>query len=92
MVLIFNYKQESILLLVLRLQLLDTDRNYYLLKALYGLLMLLPQSSAFTMLRNRLDCVPHVHQLPQALKDQYEFEFILSSFYFILFPHFSLHK
>ena len=62
----------------MRLQLLDTDRNYYLLKALYGLLMLLPQSSAFTMLRNRLDCVPNVHQLPPALKDQYEFE--LNSF------------
>ncbi len=44
----------------LRLQLLDTDRNYYLLKALYGLLMLLPQSAAFTLLRNRLDCVPNL--------------------------------
>eukprot|EP00795_Rhopilema_esculentum_P001341 gene1341-15741_t len=48
----------------LRLQLLDTERNYYLLKALYGLLMLLPQSSAFALLRNRLDCVPNVHILP----------------------------
>eukprot|EP00112_Aurelia_sp_Birch-Aquarium-sp1_P024753 Seg7968.2 transcript_id=Seg7968.2/GoldUCD/mRNA.D3Y31 product="Protein VAC14-like" protein_id=Seg7968.2/GoldUCD/D3Y31 len=48
----------------LRLQLLDTDRNYYLLKALYGLLMLLPQSAAFILLRNRLDCVPNVHILP----------------------------
>ena len=56
--------------LVLRLQLLETDKNYYLLKALYGLLMLLPQSNAFTMLRSRLDCVPNVHQLPPALKDQ----------------------
>lgn len=55
---------ESPIFAFLRLQLLETDTNYYLLKALYGLLMLLPQSSAFTMLRNRLDCVPNVHQLP----------------------------
>jgi len=60
---------ESPIFTFLRLQLLDTDKNYFLLKALYGLLMLLPQSSAFTMLRNRLDCVPNVHQLPPALKD-----------------------
>jgi len=55
---------ESPIFTYLRLQLLDTDRNYYLLKALYGLLMLLPQSSAFTLLRNRLECVPNVHILP----------------------------
>ena len=55
---------ESPIFMFLRLQLLDTDTNYYLLKALYGLLMLLPQSAAFTLLRARLDCVPNVHQLP----------------------------
>ncbi|XP_065676079.1 protein VAC14 homolog isoform X2 [Hydra vulgaris] len=60
---------ESPIFTFLRLQLLETDKNYYLLKALYGLLMLLPQSSAFTLLRNRLDCVPNVHQLPPAIKD-----------------------
>ena len=43
----------------LRLQLLDTQHNYFLLKSLYGLLMLLPQSDAFTTLRHRLDCVPN---------------------------------
>ena len=43
----------------LRLQLLDTQHNYFLLKSLYGLLMLLPQSDAFTTLKNRLDCVPN---------------------------------
>lgn len=58
---------ESPIFTFLRLQLLDTDRNYFLLKALYGLLMLLPQSAAFKMLRNRLDCVPNVHQLPPCL-------------------------
>ncbi|KAG8143784.1 putative Protein VAC14-like protein, partial [Naja naja] len=38
----------------LRLQLLDVKSNPYLLKALYGLLMLLPQSNAFQLLSHRL--------------------------------------
>ncbi|RDD46982.1 Protein VAC14-like protein [Trichoplax sp. H2] len=42
----------------LRLQLLEIEDNYYLVKALYGLLMLLPQVTAFTTLRQRLECVP----------------------------------
>ena len=44
-------------LLALRLQLLEPERNPYLFKCLYGLLMLLPQSSAFISLRNRLGAV-----------------------------------
>ncbi|XP_039209473.1 protein VAC14 homolog [Crotalus tigris] len=43
----------------LRLQLLDVKSNPYLLKALYGLLMLLPQSNAFQLLSHRLQCVPN---------------------------------
>ncbi|MBN3274570.1 VAC14 protein, partial [Polyodon spathula] len=43
----------------LRLQLLDVENNPYLIKALYGLLMLLPQSQAFMMLSHRLCCVPN---------------------------------
>lgn len=43
----------------LRLQLLDVKNNPYLIKALYGLLMLLPQSSAFELLSHRLQCVPN---------------------------------
>ncbi|KAK6480097.1 protein VAC14-like protein isoform X3 [Huso huso] len=43
----------------LRLQLLDVENNPYLIKALYGLLMLLPQSQAFMMLSHRLRCVPN---------------------------------
>ncbi|XP_042294685.1 protein VAC14 homolog isoform X2 [Sceloporus undulatus] len=43
----------------LRLQLLDVKSNPYLIKALYGLLMLLPQSSAFQLLSHRLQCVPN---------------------------------
>ncbi|XP_072925801.1 protein VAC14 homolog isoform X2 [Hemitrygon akajei] len=43
----------------LRLQLLDVENNPYLIKALYGLLMLLPQSKAFQLLSQRLQCVPN---------------------------------
>ncbi|XP_004690253.2 PREDICTED: protein VAC14 homolog [Condylura cristata] len=43
----------------LRLQLLDVKNNPFLIKALYGLLMLLPQSSAFQLLSHRLQCVPN---------------------------------
>ena len=52
----------------LRLQLLDTQHNYYLLKALYGLLMLLPQSDAFNTLKNRLDCVPNGRALSEQIR------------------------
>lgn len=41
----------------LRLQLLEPERYPYLFKCLYGILMLLPQSSAFSTLRNRLNSV-----------------------------------
>lgn len=42
----------------LRMQLLDPEVNPYLVKSLYGLLMLLPQSEAFGTLQRRLDCIP----------------------------------
>lgn len=41
----------------LRLQLLEPDKYPHLFKCLYGLLMLLPQSSAFMSLRTRLNAV-----------------------------------
>jgi vacuole morphology and inheritance protein 14 len=41
----------------LRLQLLEPEKHPYLYKCLYGLLMLLPQSTAFGSLRNRLNAV-----------------------------------
>ena len=53
----------------LRLQLLEPERYPYLFKALYGLLMLLPQSSAFATLRNRLNAVStlgFMHVMPRA--------------------------
>ncbi|KAF7510013.1 hypothetical protein GJ744_007117 [Endocarpon pusillum] len=48
---------ESPVFTYLRLQLLEPDRYPYLYKCLYGLLMLLPQSSAFAALKNRLNSV-----------------------------------
>ncbi|KAG1939112.1 protein VAC14 [Pimephales promelas] len=50
---------ESPIFTYLRLQLLDVEHNPYLIKALYGLLMLLPQSHAFQLLSHRLSCVPN---------------------------------
>ncbi|XP_059848504.1 protein VAC14 homolog isoform X1 [Hypanus sabinus] len=50
---------ESPIFTYLRLQLLDVENNPYLIKALYGLLMLLPQSKAFQLLSQRLQCVPN---------------------------------
>ena len=41
----------------LRLQLLEPEKYPFLFKCLYGLFMLLPQSSAFISLRNRLNAV-----------------------------------
>ncbi|KAF9077068.1 vacuolar protein 14 C-terminal Fig4p binding-domain-containing protein [Rhodocollybia butyracea] len=48
---------ESPVFTYIRLQLLEPDRYPHLFKCLYGLLMLLPQSSAFVSLRNRLNAV-----------------------------------
>ncbi|XP_014246232.1 protein VAC14 homolog isoform X2 [Cimex lectularius] len=49
---IFNY---------LRLELLKIPHNYYLIRSMYGLLMILPQSETFHILRHRLECVPKLH-------------------------------
>lgn len=48
---------ESPVFTHLRLQLLEPDRYPYLYKCLYGLLMILPQSTAFNTLHNRLNSV-----------------------------------
>jgi len=48
---------ESPIFIHLRLQLLEPSRHPFLLKSLYGLLTLLPQSSAFTSLKTRLESV-----------------------------------
>ncbi len=46
---------ESPVFTFLRLQLLEPEKYPYLYKCMYGILMLLPQSSAFATLRNRLN-------------------------------------
>lgn len=57
---------ESPIFIYLRLQLLESPQNYHLIRAMYGLLMLLPQSEAFHMLRHRLDCIPKLHHFNDA--------------------------
>ncbi|RMZ81333.1 hypothetical protein DV738_g2304, partial [Chaetothyriales sp. CBS 135597] len=61
--------ESPVLIADLRLQLLEPDRYPYLYKCLYGLLMLLPQSSAFAALKNRLNSVSAIGLLhtPAAL-------------------------
>lgn len=50
---------ESPIFAYLRIDLLDS-KNVCLVKSLYGLLMLLPQTKAFHILRKRLQCVPNI--------------------------------
>jgi vacuole morphology and inheritance protein 14 len=50
-------------MLDLRLQLLEPEKYPHLYKCLYGLLMLLPQSSAFAALKNRLNSVSAIGYL-----------------------------
>lgn len=48
---------ESPIFLRLRLQLLEPEKNPYLNKCLYGILMILPQSSTYNTLKNRLSAI-----------------------------------
>ncbi|TQS37072.1 hypothetical protein Golomagni_02466 [Golovinomyces magnicellulatus] len=60
---------ESPVFTYLRLQLLEPDKYPHLYKCLYGLLMLLPQSSAFAALKNRLNSVSaigYLHSTPRS--------------------------
>ncbi|KAF1973338.1 ARM repeat-containing protein [Bimuria novae-zelandiae CBS 107.79] len=57
---------ESPVFTYLRMQLLEPERYPYLYKCLYGLLMLLPQSSAFAALKNRLNSVSAIGYLHMA--------------------------
>ncbi|RFU31966.1 hypothetical protein B7463_g4358, partial [Scytalidium lignicola] len=54
---------ESPVFTYLRLQLLEPEKHPHLYKCLYGLLMLLPQSSAFGALKNRLQSVSAIGYL-----------------------------
>ncbi|KAF2819569.1 ARM repeat-containing protein [Ophiobolus disseminans] len=60
---------ESPVFTYLRMQLLEPERYPHLYKCMYGLLMLLPQSSAFAALKNRLNSVSaigYLHIVPRA--------------------------
>lgn len=66
---------ESPVFTYLRLQLLEPEKHPYLYKCLYGLLMLLPQSSAFAALKNRLNSVSaigYLHVAPRAAPPERE--------------------
>ncbi|KAF2639960.1 ARM repeat-containing protein [Massarina eburnea CBS 473.64] len=54
---------ESPVFTYLRMQLLEPEKYPHLYKCLYGLLMLLPQSSAFAALKNRLNSVSAIGYL-----------------------------
>lgn len=55
---------ESPIFLKLRLQLLEPEKNPYLYKSLYGILMILPQSSTYNTLKNRLAALKSMPTLP----------------------------
>lgn len=59
---------ESPIFTQLRLQLLEPQRHAHLIKALYGLLMLLPQTTAYHTLKERLSCVPTIFHSLQKLE------------------------
>lgn len=64
---------ESPVFTYLRLQLLEPEKFPHLYKCLYGLLMLLPQSSAFAALKNRLNSVcaiGYLYTAPRAYVSQ----------------------
>ncbi|KAF5677256.1 dna repair recombination rad54 and rad54 [Fusarium heterosporum] len=54
---------ESPVFTYLRLQLLEPEKYPFLYKCMYGILMLLPQSSAFAALKNRLNSVSAIGYL-----------------------------
>ncbi|PFH55327.1 hypothetical protein XA68_18572 [Ophiocordyceps unilateralis] len=61
---------ESPVFTYLRLQLLEPEKYPYLYKCMYGILMLLPQSSAFAALKNRLNSVSsigYLHTAPRSV-------------------------
>lgn len=58
--LLFSLSYTKLIPTDLRLQLLEPEKYPYLYKCLYGVLMLLPQSSAFAALKNRLNSVSNI--------------------------------
>jgi vacuole morphology and inheritance protein 14 len=44
------------------MELLDADANGDLIRTLSGLLMIMPQTNAFRLLRDRLACLPNLQR------------------------------
>jgi len=87
---------ESPIFTYLRLQLLEPEKYPFLFKSLYGLLMILPQSSAFETLRNRLTCISSLgvlHLIPKSMQnhsmvvDGIDFDMLLRHFQLIQDKH-----
>jgi len=57
---------ESPAFTFLRLQLLEPHQNPDLIKSLYGIMMLLPQTDAYNKLKGRLDCLNILCLLPKS--------------------------
>ena len=49
----------------IRIDLLDYQKNYYLVKSLQIVMMILPQSDSYSLLKNRLKCVYYFNSLPK---------------------------
>ncbi|XP_015593801.1 protein VAC14 homolog [Cephus cinctus] len=80
---------ESPIFTYLRLELLERERNEALVRALYGLLMILPQSEAFSTLHRRLAAIPpstspHIKsselKTSKSLKHKIDFKKLLQHF------------
>ena len=61
---------ESPIFTHLRMQVLEHAKHPYLLRALYGLLMMLPQSRAYTTLDNRLRAVAMMQQVNYTAEEE----------------------
>ncbi|CAL7935227.1 unnamed protein product [Xylocopa violacea] len=85
---------ESPIFTYLRLQLLEREENDDLVYALYGLLMILPQSEAYATLQRRLAAIPPTTKsIPKAIsnpkpfKDTFDFSELLTQFHTIQEQH-----
>lgn len=79
---------ESPIFTYLRLQLLEREENDALVYALYGLLMILPQSEAYATLQRRLAAIPPTTKSipktvsrPKPFKDTFNFSELLKHFH-----------
>ncbi|XP_076248910.1 protein VAC14 homolog [Calliopsis andreniformis] len=86
---------ESPIFTYLRLQLLEREQNDALVYALYGLLMILPQSEAYATLQRRLAAIPPTTKAipkiasntPRSFKDSFDFSELLEHFHTVQEQH-----